>query len=147
MNEPVEFGRWYEQNGLHVMFDASKGNGTNAVVRSSVDGLVSFVHQLDLAYFRSGLNTIAEIESVLREVKEGGRPKRDALCFGDDRIRWISRLDRGDTRYPGGPLSGSADVLEVVHNEQYGGPYPTNDYSSRARMIQMVLTALGRMNE
>src|SRR3989344_4451629 len=121
MNEPIEFGRWYEQGGLHVMFDA-KASSTSAVVRGAIEDLVLFVNGLDFKYFRTGSKSRAEIEGILREVQETGRPKRDALCFGDDRIRWISRLNTGNS-YPEGPLYGT-DALELIHNEQYGGKYP-----------------------
>ena len=144
MAELVEFGKWYEQKGLHYLFDEF-GSGTNAVVRGNLNGLVNFVHQLDLTYRKSGSYTLSKIEEILNGVLLTGEAKtREVICFSNDRIRLIRRLDDENFgRYQNGSLSGSQEHLEVTHNEQYGGKYPGNPLlSSRAAMIEKGQTAL-----
>lgn len=83
MAESVEFGRWYEQKGVHYFFDKF-GNGTNAVVRGSLNDLASFVHQLDLTYRKDGSYTQSQIEEILRGVLVTGKTQpREVICFSN----------------------------------------------------------------
>ena len=149
MDKLVEFGKWYEQRGLHYLFEGF-GNGTNAVVRGNLNTLAEFVHQLDLAYRKDGFYPLDKIEEILNGVLLTGKTQaKELICFSNDRIRLIRRLDDVNFgRHQDGPLSGSQEHLEVTHNEQYGGKYPGNPLlSSRAGMIEKVQNALENMKQ
>jgi hypothetical protein len=155
MSDQIQLDQWYEQNGLHYRFD-DLHRGTNAVVRGDVDKLTHFVHQLDLAYHKGGFYQAGEIETILQEVLEIGKAQtREVICFSDDRIRLIRRMDDDSYgRHQDSPLSGSQSHVELTHNEQYGGKWPVRNNppnafvdGSRADMIYKVLTALGNMKE
>ena len=155
MNKQIQLSQWYEQNGVHYIFD-DRHRGTNAIVRGDVFKLSQLVHCLGSAYQNEGLYRFGEIEKILQEVLATGKAQtNEPICFGDDRIRLIRRLD--DEVYgliKDGPLSKSRDHLEITHNEQYGGKWPIESNSpnsfndgSRATMIYKVMTALESMKE
>jgi len=159
MSDPIEFKRWYEHGEgsgkLHYMFmPFGARDGTNALVRGEPDSVVAFVYRLAKEY-KSGYEAHyrGRIEQIIGKVMNTGEVGREEIFFGDDRIRAIRRLD--DDATMDGPLKGSPRHVGVVHNEQYGGKYPSqndppiNSFvdGSRAVMIHKVLTALRNGSE
>jgi hypothetical protein len=145
MEEPIEFGKWYEKEGLVLMFEIDRHN-TNAYVQGGVNELTDFVHELAKAYDPKHPNySHNEIRSVLQRVMEGERVEEyELFCFSDDRIRSARRLDKLRV-FEEGLYDGSPEHIQIRHNEQYGGKYPCSDlsWSSRANLVDKVLTAVG----
>ncbi len=149
----IQLNQWYKQNGLHYRVDDFTFRGTNAVVRGDVPELTQFVHQLALAYHKEEFYPLGKIETILQEVLETGRAQtKEPICFGDDRIRLIRRMDDKLFGHQDGPLYGSQKHIEVTHNEQYGGGWPVRNNppilgvdGSRADMIYQVLIALNNV--
>jgi len=153
MKEQIEFGKWYEKDGLAVMFEIDRHN-TNAYVQGGLDEITDFVVELDKAYNpneRQPSYEMNRIRNTLQEVLDGDNRKTDSdlFCFSDDRVRSAQRLDNEFMVFEGGPYDGSPEHIQIRHNEQYGGKYPCSDLlnSSRANLIDKVLTAIGDLTE
>jgi len=153
MKEPIEFEKWYEKDGLALMFEIDRST-TNAYVQGGLDEITNFVFELGQAYHpneRQPYYEMNRIRNTLQEVLDGDNNKTesDLFCFGDDRIRSAQRLDHKFMVLEGGPYDGSPEHIQIRHNEQYGGKYPCSDlsWSSRANLIDKVLTAVGGLAE
>ena len=149
MSEVINFGEWYKDRGLAYMFNKFN-RGTNCFIRGEIDELVEFIYHLDRKYHPNSPTTRSnEIKIKLQEVLDTGKYKfGDVICFGDDRIRSVHRLDDELCNQNNGPFLGSAKHLEMQHNEQYGGEYPAEPnpfISSRAWMIEYVLLSIKNM--
>ncbi len=149
MVDEIEFRKWYSQNDLTYMIIA-RSIGTDILVRGDIHPLHEFVFQLHNAYYpndkRLTNDKILEYFDTLKEVLTTGNTKTgNVICFGDDRIREVCRMDKANYEFEG-PYDGSNKHIELRHNEQYGGEYPSNPIlSSRAGIIDKVLQAFSSM--
>ena len=151
MENEVEFERWHGKCSLSYYFEKKSFGGTNVFIRGKIPSLKEFICHLDKAYFPNE-NNFTERRSlehlkILIDVLDSGKSKGSCIYFSDDRIRHIKRMDK-DSGLIEGPHIGDKNFLELCHNEQYGGEYPGNPlFSSRAGMIEKVLTAIDNMKE
>jgi hypothetical protein len=151
----IEQDKWNQKGGLHYLIKESQGGGTNAIVRGLPDPLAQFVYHLAVEYGHADVHSLEKIKEIFGDSlkQEGSVPDTSQrICFGNDRVRAIRTLDN-EWGIEGGPLYGSPNHLEIVHNEQGGGRWPLEGsrpphYSgSRAELIYNVLAALENMPE
>lgn len=137
-----EFKKWYDDKGLAYQFLDGKNN-TSVLVRGTLKDITQFITNLSREYNpRNPYYNSSQINSKLTPVIEtGGGLKRDVFCFGNDRIRTVTRLD--DERYQDdgcdGPFLGRKEYLQIWHDEQY------NTKDSREKMIDNIFSALENM--
>ncbi len=149
MAEKIEFEKWYSQNDLAYMVIGGS-DGTDIFVRGDIHPLHEFVFQLDSVYFTNDIPVNRNLENfdVLKKVLDSGKTELgDVICFKNDRIREIRRMDKAGACYNfKGPFDGSSSHVELKHNEQHGGEYPSNPLSSsRDGIIEKVLQAFSNM--